>query len=277
MFSLYILLDYWFLTINYSLVLSPILNLILKKLQEQTIIAPFIILHGPWVDAQWNAVRDRCQEATWFFSYHDVLEMRDYSELLGKHHTIKVEFKKNDDTDLLQKQESYEDKGAREINDWLSHSPAWDMKILLIEHIDRTTIWAANALLKSFEEPLPNRIIIASTTNKDTLLPTILSRALLIHCDAVYTPAVLNDDGQKLFTDMVNALDHKDIVVLSKWAAQISKWNYTQAFLDNLLSYYFHQAKYDMISDIIFALRMISSNVSAEHTIFQLFLKITQL
>jgi DNA polymerase III gamma/tau subunit len=49
-------------------------------------------------------------------------------------------------------------------------------------------------LLKSLEEPLPNRIIIASTTNKDSILPTILSRALLIHCDALYTPAPLDDE-----------------------------------------------------------------------------------
>ena len=90
------------------------------------------------------------------------------------------------------------------------------MKILLIEHIERATIGAANALLKSFEEPLPHRIIIASTTNKDTLLPTILSRALLIHCDATYLPTELDEDGKKLFTDMVNALDRKDIALLSK-------------------------------------------------------------
>ena len=134
----------------------------------------------------------------------------------GKSHTLKVEFKKNDDTDLLNKQEGYEDKGAREINDWLSYAAAGDMKILLIEHIDRATIGAANALLKSLEEPLPNRLIIASTTNKDMMLPTILSRALLIHCDAIYTPASLDEDGKKLLSDMISALEQKDIVVLSK-------------------------------------------------------------
>jgi hypothetical protein len=68
-----------------------------------------------------------------------------------------------------------------------------------------------NALLKSFEEPLPNRIIIVSTTNKDTILPTILSRALLIHCDADYTPASLDEDGKKLLSDIIWALDTKDI------------------------------------------------------------------
>ena len=179
--------------------MSPILSLILNKLQEQTIISPFVIIHGPWVDAQWSAIREACQTATGFFAYHDVLEIRDYSELLGKPHTLKVEFKKNDDTDLLNKQEWYEDKGAREINDWLSYAPAGDIKILLIEHIDRATIGAANALLKSLEEPLPNRIIIASTTNKDMMLPTILSRALLIHCDANYTPT-----STKILSSLVN-------------------------------------------------------------------------
>jgi len=54
---------------------------------------------------QWSAIRESCQTATGFFAYHDVLEIKDYSELLGKPHTLKVEFKKNDDTDLLNKQE----------------------------------------------------------------------------------------------------------------------------------------------------------------------------
>lgn len=254
--------------------MSPILSLILSKLQEQTIISPFVIVHGPWVDAQWSAIREACQTATGFFAYHDVLEIRDYSELLGKPHTLKVEFKKNDDTDLLNKQEWYEDKGAREINDWLSYAPSGEMKILLIEHIDRATIGAANALLKSLEEPLPNRLIIASTTNKDMMLPTILSRALLIHCDAIYTPASLDEDGKKLLSDMISALEQKDIVVLSKWASQIAKSSVTREVIDNLIYHYNTKEQYNLIEPCIMTLRMISSNVSAEHSLFQLFLDI---
>lgn len=233
-----------------------------------------MIVHGPWVDAQWSAICEACQTATAFFAYHDVLEIKDYSELLGKPHTLKVEFKKNDDTDLLNKQEWYEDKGAREINDWLSYAPAGEMKILLIEHIDRATIGAANALLKSLEEPLPHRLIIASTTNKDMILPTILSRALLIHCDANYTPMTLDEDGGKLFADMVDALQHKDIVVLSKWASQIAKGNYTEAFLDNLIAHYSTSQQYHFIPPCITTLRMVASNVSTEHSLFQLFLEL---
>jgi hypothetical protein len=156
----------------------------------------------------------------------------------------------------------------------LSYAPAGDLKILMIEHIDRATIWAANALLKSLEEPLPNRIIIASTTNKDSILPTILSRALLIHCDANYTPALLDDEWKQLFSDIVDALDHKDIAMLTKWASKIAKGNFTTAFLDNLINHYSSHHQYNKLPSIVMTLRMISSNVSAEHSIFQLFLEL---
>jgi len=47
------------------------------------------------------------------------------------------------------------------------------------------TIAATNALLKSLEEPLPQRQIIATVSNKDLLLETILSRALVIYAHLV--------------------------------------------------------------------------------------------
>lgn len=49
----------------------------------------------------------------------------------------------------------------------------------MIEDIDRLTDAAANALLKILEEPLPGRLLIATTSQALSLLPTILSRALL--------------------------------------------------------------------------------------------------
>lgn len=53
-------------------------------------------------------------------------------------------------------------------------------KVVLLENIERMTNAAANAFLKTFEEPLPNRLIIATTSNRDALLDTIVSRAFLI-------------------------------------------------------------------------------------------------
>ena len=60
------------------------------------------------------------------------------------------------------------------------------------------TTSSANALLKSLEEPLPNRLIIATTSNYKLLLDTIISRAMIIrfhpvpydilyeHCSTTY-------------------------------------------------------------------------------------------
>lgn len=252
--------------------MSPILSFLLEQLQSQKIVSPFVIVHGPWVDVQWSAILEACQRATGFFAHQDVLDIKDYSSLLGKEHSLKVEYKKNTDSDLLHKQESYDDIWSREINDRLSMAPAGDMKILLIEHIDRATIGAANALLKSLEEPLPHRFIIASTTNKDSILPTILSRALLIHCDASYHPDQLTGEQKESFDTIVSALQSNNIAVLIKWATQIAKEWWSREFLSNLLSYYDGHDRYDLVPLIIQTLRQIDSNVSAEHSLFQLFL-----
>jgi hypothetical protein len=84
----------------------------------------------------------------------------------------------------------------------------------------------------------------------------------------------LDEDGGKLFADMVDALQHKDIVVLSKWASQIAKGNYTEAFLDNLIAHYSTCQQYHFIPPCITTLRMVASNVSAEHSLFSLFLEL---
>lgn len=254
--------------------MSPILSFLLEQLQSQKIVSPFIIIHGPWVDAQWDTIRTACQSATGFFAHQDVLDIKDFSSVLGKEHSLKVEYKKNTDSDLLQKQEWYEDVGAREINERLSISPASDMKILMIEHIDRATIGAANALLKSLEEPLPHRFIIASTTNKDSILPTILSRALLIHCDAAYTPELLSTEQQESFDNIISALQSKNIAILTKWATQIAKEWWWKLFLDNLIALYAGQGNFSTIPLLIQSFRQIDSNVSVEHTLFSLFLEL---
>jgi DNA polymerase-3 subunit delta' len=50
----------------------------------------------------------------------------------------------------------------------------------LIENIERMNSSAMNAFLKTCEEPLSNRIILATTSNKTAILDTILSRAITI-------------------------------------------------------------------------------------------------
>lgn len=53
-------------------------------------------------------------------------------------------------------------------------------RIFIIQDADRMTVSAANSLLKFFEEPLPGMLIILTTTAKNRLLPTVLSRAQIV-------------------------------------------------------------------------------------------------
>jgi hypothetical protein len=84
----------------------------------------------------------------------------------------------------------------------------------------------------------------------------------------------LDEDGKKLLSDTIRALETKDIAWLSKWASQIAKSSFTREIIDNLIYHYNMKGQYDRIEPCIMTLRMISSNVSAEHSLFQLFLHI---
>gem|GEM_PF-1275243 len=106
--------------------------------------------------------------------------IKDFSFELQKEHTIKVEMKNDETAKTLYSDYNYQDLGTREINSWLQQSPSGEAKILLIENIERMTIGAINAFLKTCEEPLANRIIIATTSNKSQILDTIISRAITI-------------------------------------------------------------------------------------------------
>jgi len=56
-------------------------------------------------------------------------------------------------------------------------------KVFLIFNADMMNNEASNSLLKTLEEPLPGTILLLTTSSKDQLLPTIISRCQLIKCD----------------------------------------------------------------------------------------------
>ncbi len=57
-------------------------------------------------------------------------------------------------------------------------------KVGVIEEIERLTTEAQNALLKTLEEPPPHTYLLAETSAVESLLPTILSRFLLVNLGA---------------------------------------------------------------------------------------------
>ncbi len=63
------------------------------------------------------------------------------------------------------------------------YSSRW--KIYLINEGEKMTVQAQNALLKTLEEPPEYAVILILTTNVNTLLPTILSRCVVLHMKPV--------------------------------------------------------------------------------------------
>ncbi|MDE6312838.1 MAG: AAA family ATPase [Lachnospiraceae bacterium] len=58
-------------------------------------------------------------------------------------------------------------------------------KIYIIDEADKLTVQAQNALLKTIEEPPEYAVIVMLTSNADALLPTILSRCVLLNIKPV--------------------------------------------------------------------------------------------
>lgn len=78
-----------------------------------------------------------------------------------------------------------------------------DYKVAVIAAADRMNPQAANAFLKTLEEPPPDSVIILLTTALDRILETILSRCLRLHCAGDTGPAL--DESSRAWFDSLAA------------------------------------------------------------------------
>lgn len=93
--------------------------------------------------------------------------------LIQKSSDPSVELKFPGNTNILISQ-------IREVNDVVNSKPyEGKYKIIIIKDADSMNIQAANALLKSLEEPSNNTLFILTAEHKERLLQTIISRCLL--------------------------------------------------------------------------------------------------
>jgi len=81
-------------------------------------------------------------------------------------------------------------------------------KVFIIFNADMMNAEASNSLLKTLEEPLPDTILLLTTSAKDQLLPTIVSRCQLIKCDLlsnadIETALVTRDSVDKNIAQLV--------------------------------------------------------------------------
>lgn len=63
-------------------------------------------------------------------------------------------------------------------------------KIFIIHEADRMLPYSANALLKTFEEPAPDALIILLSSSPSSLLPTVLSRCRILHFQPIPEPDI---------------------------------------------------------------------------------------
>ena len=141
----------------------------------------FLIVAGSQHIGKSSIVRQLLKEKMGNYFVTDVLQIKDFSEQLEKKHNLKIELKPTaETTKILVNEYVYEDIGIREVNKRLQQSAIGKHKIVFLENIERMTTEAANAFLKTCEEPLPKRLIIATTSNPTQLLETTLSRGLMI-------------------------------------------------------------------------------------------------
>ena len=82
---------------------------------------------------------------------------------------------------FLKEAQSLKIAQVRELQHQLALKPySAPFKVALINEADKLTLPAQHALLKTLEEPPEKSIIILTVPNKETLLPTIISRCQII-------------------------------------------------------------------------------------------------
>ena len=187
---------------------------------------PFVIVEEQEGVGAMAWLEGQLGELVWGYQ-QDVLVLRNLVSDLGKkRHEIRVSVKPADQTIDSQVYGPSKDRGAREMISRLALAPAGKVKIVLIEQIERMNRSAANAMLKSFEEPQPWRLIMATTRSAWGLLDTIRSRAFVIRT----VPPTLEQLSENI-TKKYWQIDQKWI--LSRCVA-LSRWDETLA--ESLLS-----------------------------------------
>ena len=120
-------------------------------------------------------------------SSDEVLIDREVDQIIKKHHISFVNFH----TILPEKSIGIEE--VRKIEEILSLKPfGGGKRILLVKRVDKATFEAQNAMLKFLEEPPIDTYVILTTTNLNSLLPTVVSRCQIITGNV----AVKSDESQ---------------------------------------------------------------------------------
>jgi hypothetical protein len=288
---------------------------------ESQIIYPFIIIAWPAHIGKSSIVRDIIGSSD--LNHYDVVTMQDLSDdwmllkesndLTGTSHSIQIEVESKRQDIRLEDGSLVHNWWVRELQEWLVRSPLGRDKVVLIEAIERATGWASNALLKTLEEPLPHRLMIATTHSISQLPATITSRAMIFHADRLseeqmqwWMQEYLPDYPQEQYRDlMVLAtgrpwlvaryhqkwilddilLSYKQLVSQLDWTwmlatlyqqiSAINKSGYVSIILDAILYASYEQKNYILYDATFDLIRKQDSNINIDNLLFEWCVKIS--
>lgn len=173
----------------------------IEHIAEQNMVPfPFVVLAWPPGIGKRAAIEAAVKKLLGDQMPTDYMALYDLEDELDKAHALKVSVKPVDQHIELDDGRVVHNLGSREIVEWLSLAPFGWLKVVYLEHIERMTISAANALLKTLEEPLPGRLIIATTTVPDRLLDTFQSRAFVMHMQTAGWDHLSEQDQQLVWS-----------------------------------------------------------------------------
>lgn len=247
---------------------------ILKKYVNQALTdsqkISFFILNWPKNIWKSQIVQDLAKEVLGQYFYNDFLHIRDLSEFLWKEHILKIDSDESrEDYKTILSEYNYKDMWTRDILDWIYKSPSGKNKIILIENIERMNNASYNAFLKTCEEVLPDRVIIATTSNKSKILDTILSRAITINffadSDNIFAG---NDELKELFQNTIIVLEWDNLAQKNNALLAVNASGHIQEFLDYLVAYYTQHENFAQADRRLKIKKLAQTNVSIEHLLF---------
>jgi DNA polymerase III delta prime subunit len=277
---------------------KEILEKIKDKILSKQIKNGFFIINGPANIGKKTLVFDIINKI-WVLP-QDKLILEDPWKEDGKLYQIKVD----EDLDILEiNNKKFYTIWARQIAEFISKTPIGEYKVVFIENLERLNIASANALLKIFEEMPENVFIFATTSNKNKILTTILSRAILVN---MY-PLSLEDFNRFLEDNLISLDEHKKHLLFAVSWARIwlarrlleenndlldkieeyleleklsSTWwkfslikdliqeNKINLFIDGLIFYYSHTNEFEKVARLTEIKKKNQANVNLENLLF---------
>ncbi len=94
-------------------------------------------------------------------------------------------------------------------------------KVFILEDADAMQEAAANCLLKTLEEPAPDRVILLLAENSDRILPTVASRCRILHWHG--TPLAIAEDALLPVWELLSSLHQADWEEIFSFTEDLSK------------------------------------------------------